>query len=95
MFWFCAKAAGFLLACLFLAAKKLRLTVPLLYALAVPTVFRPWYLAHTPLAEGIFYVLLAISALSRVAFLAKWIIQSKRETENALDWIREHREEFL
>lgn len=95
MFWFFAKAAGFLLACLFLAAKKLRLTVPLLYALAVPTVFRPWYLAHTPLAEGIFYVLLAVSAFSWVFSLAKWIIQSKQETQNALDWIREHREELL
>ena len=95
MFWFFAKAAGFLLACLFLAAKKLRLTVPLLYALTVPTVFRPWYLAHTPLAEGIFCVLLAVSAFSWVISLAKWIIQSKQETRNALDWIRENREEPL
>ncbi|WP_337601295.1 molecular chaperone GrpE [Dysosmobacter welbionis] len=95
MFWFFAKAAGLLLACLFLAAKKLRLTVPLLYALAVPTVFRPWYLVHTPLAEGIFYVLLAASAFSWVISLAKWIIRSKRETQIALDWIREHREELV
>ena len=83
------------MACLFLAAKKLRLTVPLLYVLAVPTVFRPWYLAHTPLAEGIFYVLLAVSAFSWVISLVKWIIQSKRETQNARDWIWEHKEELL
>lgn len=95
MFWFFAKTAGLLLACLFLAAKRLRLTVPLLYVLAVPTVLRPWYLARTPLAEGIFYVLMAVSALSWGGSLAKWFIHSKRETQNALDWIWEHREELL
>lgn len=56
MLWCFARATGILLVCLFWAARKLRLTIPLLYALAVPTVFRPWYLAHTPLAEGIFCV---------------------------------------
>lgn len=41
MLWFFVKTAGMLLAVLFWAARKLRLTVPLLYALTVPTLFRP------------------------------------------------------
>ena len=49
----------------------------------------------SPLAEGIFYVLLAASAFSWVISLAKWIIRSKRETQIALDWIRKHREELV
>ena len=35
-------------------AQVLRLSVPLLYGALVITVFRPWYLAHTALADGIF-----------------------------------------
>ena len=37
--------------------QTLRLSVPLLYGALVITVFRPWYLAHTALADGIFLVL--------------------------------------
>ena len=32
-------------------AQTLRLSVPLLYGALVITVFRPWYLTHTALAE--------------------------------------------
>lgn len=35
-------------------AQVLRLSVPLLYGALVITVFRPWYLVHTALADGIF-----------------------------------------
>ena len=35
-------------------AQTLRLSVPLLYGALVITVFRPWYLTHTALADGIF-----------------------------------------
>ena len=38
-------------------AQALRLSVPLLYGALVITVFRPWYLTHTALADGIFFVL--------------------------------------
>ena len=38
-------------------AQTLRLSVPLLYGALVITVFRPWYLAHTALADGIFSLL--------------------------------------
>ena len=36
-------------------AQTLRLSVPLLYGALVITVFRPWYLAHTALADGILF----------------------------------------
>ena len=36
-------------------AQTLRLSVPLLYGALVITVFRPWYLVHTALADGIFH----------------------------------------
>ena len=45
-------------------AQTLRLSVPLLYGALVITVFRPWYLTHTALADGIFLVLVGLAALS-------------------------------
>ena len=45
-------------------AHALRLSVPLLYGMLTITVFRPWYVAHTALADGIFFVLLGLAALS-------------------------------
>ena len=41
-----------------------RLSVPLLYGVLAITVFRPWYVAHTALADGIFFVLLGLATLS-------------------------------
>ena len=41
----------------------LRLSAPLLYGALVITVFRPWYLAHIALADGIFFVLVGFAAL--------------------------------
>ena len=34
--------------------QTLRLSIPLLYGALAITVFRPWYLVHTTLADGIF-----------------------------------------
>ena len=45
-------------------AHTLRLSVPLLYGVLAITVFRPWYVAHTALADGIFFVLLGLATLS-------------------------------
>ena len=45
-------------------AQVLRLSAPLLYGALVITVFRPWYLAHTVLADGIFLVLVGLAVLS-------------------------------
>ena len=50
-------------------AQALRLSVPLLCGSLVITVFRPWCLAHTALADGIFLVLVGLAALSWVVTL--------------------------
>ena len=47
------------------------LSVPLLYGALVITVFRPWYLTHTALADGIFFVLVGLVALSWVVSLIR------------------------
>ena len=52
-------------------AQVLRLSVPLLYGALVITVFRPWYLAHTALADGIFLVLVGLAVLSWVVTLVR------------------------
>lgn len=52
-------------------AQVLRLSVPLLYGALVITVFRPWYLAHTALADGIFLVLVGLAMLSWVVTLMR------------------------
>ena len=52
-------------------AQVLRLSVPLLYGALVITVFRPWYLAHTALADGIFFALVGLAALSWVVTLMR------------------------
>ena len=52
-------------------AQMLRLSVPLLYGALVITVFRPWYLAHTALADGIFFALVGLVALSWVVTLMR------------------------
>ena len=52
-------------------AQALRLSVPLLYGSLEITVFRPWYLAHTALADGIFLVLVGLAALSWVVTLVR------------------------
>ena len=57
-------------------AQVLRLSAPLLYGALVITVFRPWYLAHTALADGIFLVLVGLAVLSWVVTL----IRAVRET---------------
>ena len=52
-------------------AQALRLSVPLLYGSLVIAVFRPWYLAHTVLADDIFFVLLGLVAPSWVVSLIR------------------------
>ena len=54
-------------------AQTLRLSVPLLYGALVITVFRPWYLTHTALADGIFFVLVGLAALSWVVTLIRTV----------------------
>ena len=57
-------------------AQALRLSVPLLYGALVITVFRPWYLTHTALADGIFFVLVGLVALSWVVSLIRVVERS-------------------
>ena len=58
-----------LLSIVFRLAAVFRLTIPLLYALIVPTVFHEWYHSNQQLGDLIGYLLLAAVALSWVISL--------------------------
>ena len=51
---------------LFLVAGLLRLGIPLLFALIVPTIFHEWYYANYVLTNGIWYAMLTMVAMSWV-----------------------------
>lgn len=76
-----------LLSILFQLVAVCRLTIPLLYAMSVPTVFRSWYLAHTAPAEGIWYGLLALVVLS-------WAVSLIRRVIDRVDKYRTDREDM-
>ena len=57
-------------------AHRLRLTLPLLYAAVMGTLLRSWYQAHTMLACGIFYAMLAAVALSWLVTLCRAILDA-------------------
>ena len=59
-------------------AHKLRLTLPLLYVLIVPTIFRRWYLTHPALAAYLFCALLAAIAVS-------WLVSLWRVVSDAIE----------
>ena len=52
-------------------ALRLRLGIPMAYAIVVPTIFRSWYLVNTALADSIFFALVGMMALSWLVTLAK------------------------
>lgn len=56
---------------LFRFAGVLRLGIPLLYALIVPTIFHEWYHTHCTIANGIWYTMLALAAVSWVVSLVR------------------------
>ena len=62
-----------LLSIVFRLAAVFRLTIPLVYALIVPTVFHEWYYANQTLANVIWYALLAVVVLSWVVSLVRWV----------------------
>ena len=65
-------AAGlFLLTLLMKTASALRLGIPLLYALIVPTVFHEWFYANYTLAYGIWYAMIAFVVLSWVVTILR------------------------
>ena len=57
-------AGCLLLSVLFHAASLLHLSLPLLYALIVPTLFSGWYYSHYALANGIWYALIVLGLIS-------------------------------
>lgn len=78
-------AGLFLLPILLRLAIRLRLGIPILYALGMLTVFHSWYQTHTALADGIFFALVGLAALSWVVTAAQkvyaWL--DERLTEQA------------
>lgn len=64
-------AGIFVLAILFRLAALLRLSLPLAYALIVPTLFHNWYYSHYALANGIWYAMLVFVALSWVISIVR------------------------
>ena len=74
----------FLLPILFRLALKLRLGIPILYAVLMLTAFHGWYQAHTALADGIFFALVGLAALS-------WVVTLLRRLWELLEGWREER----
>lgn len=73
-----------LLPILFRLAVKLRLGIPMLYAVLMLTAFHGWYQAHTALADGIFFALIGLTALS-------WVVTLLRRLWELLEDWREER----
>ena len=55
------------------AISRLRLTIPLGYAIVVSLCFGEWYHAHEVLGDGIFFALLGVVALSWVISIVRKI----------------------
>ena len=73
-----------LLPILFRLALKLRLGIPMLYAILMLTAFHGWYQAHTALADGIFFAMIGLAALS-------WVVTLLRRFWDLLEDWREER----
>ena len=73
-----------LLPILFRLALKLRLGIPMLYAVLMLTAFHGWYQAHTALADGIFFAMIGLAALS-------WVVTLLRRLWELLEDWREER----
>ena len=73
-----------LLPILFRLALKLRLGIPMLYAILMLTAFHGWYQAHTALADGIFFAMIGLAALS-------WVVTLFRRLWDLLEDWREER----
>ena len=73
-----------LLPILFRLALKLRLGIPMLYAVLMLTAFHGWYQAHIALADSIFFALVGLAALS-------WVVTLLRRLWELLEDWREER----
>ncbi len=63
---------------------RLRLGVPMLYVVLMLTVFHGWYQANAALADGIFFIMVGLAALS-------WVVTAGRKLYDVLDGFREDR----
>ncbi len=63
---------------------RLRLGIPMLYVVLMLTVFHGWYQANTALADGIFFALVGLAALS-------WVVTAGRKLYDVIDGFREER----
>ena len=54
-------------------AMKLRLSIPLVYLVAMLTVFQPWYRVHTALVDGIFLLMLGCVMLSWIIAFVRFV----------------------
>ena len=90
MLYFLFGAAILLLSILSRLAAVFRLSIPLLYALVVPTLFSGWYYSHYTLANAIWYVLLAVTLLSWVYSLVRKIAALVEQR-----WYEKAKEEIL
>mgnify|MGYP001153050843 CR=1 FL=1 len=78
-----------LLGCLLRLAVKLRLTLPIIYALLITTAFHDFYITHTALADNIFFLLIATSVCSWLITISRAIYNSIAEQKAALELIRQ------
>ena len=69
----CLSMMFHLLLLLIRIAMKLRLSIPLVYLVLMLTAFRPWYRAHTALADEIFLVMLGCVMLSWIISLVRFV----------------------
>ena len=78
---------------IFKLAAVFRLTIPLLYVVAMNTFWRSWYQAHQSLGDIIFFVLLGLVVLSWIISLVRKIqsIFQKRQEEKDLESIVRYR----
>ena len=75
-----------LLPILFRLVLKLRLGIPMLYALLMLTAFHGWYQAHAALADGIFFALTGLAVLFWVVTLLRrlWDLLADWREERAM-----------
>ena len=71
----CFSMLLYLLLLLIRIAIRLRLSIPLVYLVLMLTAFRPWYRAHTALADGIFLVMLGCVMLSWIISIVQFVRQ--------------------
>ena len=73
MLYLCVGIASLFFTAIIVLVFRLRLTIPLLYALLLPILCPEWYQAHEALGNGIFFGLLALVAMSWVVSIIRRI----------------------